>query len=370
MEWILYPIYAQGAETAHDMQLQPKHKRSADKDLEVSIKKEIKAATKSTNFLTSKPWVKMPETCSAVEGVAMFKGVYCSQCKKSAQGGLGSGTCKCGNPLQLATVQCLAYHWRECQQWFRVSTPPVQYPSGLGPAVSTVGELRGSKIRMLSDFITAAEPPPLNPVLSWLGLDAFCTKAWGHPTFSYIWEGIKQQPQAKVKLECIVFKTAIKDYKELTTAHPTLKQLVFSNRRFVASLHVPDELIVTDLSSLAQQVQPLFTFPLKLQSLSMQNLRLTYSGPQYLLQNLKTHLFTSHRNRRMSFSNLIFTSLHNLGLRNWRKSFAQPSIPSICQQPLLTWPVTLSSHLLLHFKLCKYQARTKHSLKLDPWTRN
>lgn len=104
---------------------------------------------------------------------------------------------------------------------------------------------------MLSDFIMAEEPPSLNPVLSRLGLDAFCCGAWEHITFLHIWEGIEKRPLPKVKLECIVFKTAIKDYQDLTTAHPLLKQLVFSNRRFVTSLPEPDELIVTVLISLA-----------------------------------------------------------------------------------------------------------------------
>ena len=97
----------------------------------------------------------------------------------------------------------------------------------------------------------AEEPPSLNPVLSRLGLDAFCCGAWEHITFLHIWEGIEKRPLPKVKLECIVFKTAIKDYQDLTTAHPLLKQLVFSNRRFVTSLPEPDELIVTVLISLA-----------------------------------------------------------------------------------------------------------------------
>ena len=118
---------------------------------------------------------------------------------------------------------------------FYVLVPTKKVPMETDPVELAVGELRGSKIKMLSDFITANKPPPSNPVLSQLGLDLFCRNAWEHKTFTYIHKGIEQWPQIKVKLKHIVFKTAISDYEQLTTAHPSLKQLVFSNRRSVIS---------------------------------------------------------------------------------------------------------------------------------------
>ena len=309
MEWIVQPVYAPGVKVAHCIQLRANHQRVIDKNLEANIANEIRGFTKHPDFIESRPWVEMPETRSAIEGVAIFEGVYCSQCKISAQGQDG-GVCKCGNILQPATVQCLAYHWKECQQWFRVSTPtnPPQYPSAQDPIQLTVEQLRVLKIQLLSSFMKDERPSPLPQVLTKLGLDTFCHKMWGHKAFLSIWNGIEQWPQEKVNLEHLVIKTAVKDYKKLLTAHSSLKQLVFSNRWSVCFLLAPEGLIIIDFYS-AQQVQALFTSPQKLQSRFMQDQRSTYFGPQLLQQNLGIHLFFLPRNRRTPFSASLRASL-------------------------------------------------------------
>jgi len=124
---------------------------------------------------------------------------------------------------------------RAIEPAFYVLVPTGKVPTKIDPVELAVGDLRGSKIKMLSEFITSNNPPSSNPVLSQLGLDQFCHEAWEHKTFSYIQKGIEQWPQKKVKLRDIVLKTAINDYEKLVTAHPSLKQKVFSNRRSVIS---------------------------------------------------------------------------------------------------------------------------------------
>jgi len=371
MEWIDQPAYAPGIKIAHCTQLRANHLRVVDADLEADIEKEIRELTKCPGFLESRPWVKMPETCSAMEGIAMFEGVYCSQCKISARG-QDDGTCKCGKTLQPATVQCLAYHWRECQRWFRVSTPanpPPQYLSAKDPIQLTVKQLRVLKIQLLSGFIEDRKPSPLPQVLTRLGLDTFCHKIWEHKSFLSIWKGIEQWPQGKVALKHLVIETAVKDYKKLLTANPSLKQLAFSNRWSVCFLLLPKKLVIIDFPS-AQQVQALFTSPQKLQSRSMQDQRSTYFGPQFLQQNLGVHSFSSPRNRRKPFSTSPRVSLQRPRAKSWKNSFAQPSTPSTCLKTPPAWPMTNSSHLLLYSRPYKYQPRTKHLLKSDLWTRN
>ena len=201
----------------------------------------------------------MPETCSAIEGVATFEGVYCSRCEKSTPG-LVKTRCRCGNPLEPSTVQCLAYHWRECQQWFRVSTPktpPAKHLSTADRASMIVEQLGSSKVQMLASYsyTMAHTPPPPSPILSQLGLDVFCQTMWKHATFPSIWKCIEQWPQAKVKLEQLVFRTAIKDFDQLSTSNSSLKQLVFSNRRSVATLPISDYMNLTCLSLPAQLEQ-------------------------------------------------------------------------------------------------------------------
>lgn len=235
-EWMMQPVYNPGVEVAHDLQLRPKHGRVVTKDLSVSIQKEIGAIVKDAKFLTSEVWKKTLESHSVVEGVAKFLGSYCSKCKKIAQGDVGSGICKCGNILQLAIIQSVAYHWREHKKWLLISTlsgTSAKHPPGLNLEASAVEQLQGSKIRVLSEFITSQSPTSLDPVLSRLGLIAFCHQMWAHSSFSDVQEGLVKQSAKKRKLEDVVFKIAIKDYFSLATAHPTLKQLVFSNRRFV-----------------------------------------------------------------------------------------------------------------------------------------
>jgi len=254
IEWIDQPSYAPGAKVAHCTQLRPNHQRVVNTNLEADVEEEIRGLTRHPSFLESQPWVEMPETCSAVEGVAMFEGVYCSQCKISTQG-QGSSVCKCGTSLQPATVQCLAYQWKECQQWFRVSTPTdssPQYLSGQDAIQLTVKQLRDPKIQLLSSFMKDEKPSPLPQVLTRLGLDAFCHKIWEDETFLSIWNGIEQWPQEKVDLKYLVIKTAVNDYTKLLTAHPSLKQLVFSNRWSVYFLLAPSNLIIIDFSSARQ----------------------------------------------------------------------------------------------------------------------
>ena len=255
MEWILQPIYAPGAKTAHTMELRPNHKRFVDKDLGDLIKKEINGLIENPKFLVSRPWIKMPKICSAVEGVAIFEGGYCSECEESVYMGPERTKCGCGNPLEPSTVQCIAYHWKECQQWFQVPTStdlPTNHQSAIGLPAATARQLRGSKVQMLASYSTPEASLPLNPVLSRLGLDTFCQMMWKHPTFPSIWKGITQWPQAKVKLEKLAFRTAIEDYNKLLTSNPSFKQLVFSNRRYVVIIPILNELnLITYLYQLS-----------------------------------------------------------------------------------------------------------------------
>ena len=251
-EWIFQPIYALGSEVAHDLQLLPSHRRSFDGTLEDSIQREIGKLVKNPKFLTSEQWVKVPKTQSAVEGIAMFEGVYCSNCKKSVQGSLEKIVCKCGNPLEPSIVQCLAYHWNECKQWFQISTlkTPSAKPSTIGTSLMSPEQLIESKLQAFSNYMTV-ESPSISPVLIQLGLDNFCQMMWKHPSFPSIWNSIKQFPKRKQRLQKLVFRTAMKDYDQLTTGHTSLKQLIFSNRRSVPSSLVLGKLDLNSLFSLA-----------------------------------------------------------------------------------------------------------------------
>jgi len=251
MEWIPQPIYAPGAKTAHSLKLRPNHKRVVDKNLETSIEEEIKGLIMNPKLLTQDSWIKRPQTDGAIDGVAIFQGVHCPQCKKSAPANPGDRKChricKCKKPLEPSTVQSVAYHWAGCLEWFQVPAPLEKYPSATDPVTETVDQLRSWKIQLLAGYITAQAPLP-NPVLLRLGLNAFCQIMWGHPTFSAMWEGIKQWPQAKVELQLLVFKTVVEDYNQLITSNPTFKQLVFSNRRYVSILPISDGLNLISLS--------------------------------------------------------------------------------------------------------------------------